>query len=116
MAALYADENFPRQGVLALRALGHDVLTAGEAGNAGQGIPDEEVLAFATRAGRAVLTINRRDFIRLHERFERMPHEGIIVCTQDGDVEAQARRIHEAIAAAGSLSGRLLRVNRLSAP
>lgn len=136
MAALYADENFPRQGVLALRALGHDVLTAAEAGNAGQGIPDEEVLVFATRVARAVLTINRRDFIRLHDRchhcrrqqgehaadgqclseparFERTPHAGIIVCTQDEDVQAQAGRIHDAIVAVSSLGGQLLRVNRL---
>ncbi len=35
MTHLYSDENFPRQVVEALRALGHDVLTALEAGNAG---------------------------------------------------------------------------------
>ena len=35
MARLYANENFPYQVVIALRALGHDVLTVQEAGNAG---------------------------------------------------------------------------------
>jgi hypothetical protein len=32
-----------------LRALGHDALTVQEAGNAGDGIPDPEVLAFAVK-------------------------------------------------------------------
>ncbi len=34
MARLYANENFPRQVVIILRDLGHDVLTVQEAGNA----------------------------------------------------------------------------------
>ena len=73
MASLYANENFPEQAVEALRALGHDVLTTADAGQA---------------------------------------HAGIIVCTQDADPVGQAQRIHETIAAAGPLSGQLLRVNR----
>jgi predicted nuclease of predicted toxin-antitoxin system len=95
---------------LALRALGHDVLTTLEAGNAGRAIPDAEVLAFASRVGRAVVTINRRDFIRLHA--ESAVHAGIIVCTQDADTEGQARRIDAVLAAQESLAGALLRVNR----
>jgi Domain of unknown function (DUF5615) len=47
MARFYADEQFPFPVVELLRALGHDVLTVQEAENADQGIPDEEVLAFA---------------------------------------------------------------------
>jgi hypothetical protein len=54
MARLYADEHFPRQVVQNLRSLGHDILTVQEAGNAG--LPDEDVLAFATSENRAVLT------------------------------------------------------------
>ena len=34
MARLYANENFPYQVVVALHALGHNVLTVQEAGNA----------------------------------------------------------------------------------
>ena len=112
MAAIYANENFPRQVVEGLRRRGHDVLTTQEAGNAGRGVPDEEVLAFAVQASRTVLTLNRRDFIRLHR--EGPDHAGIIVCTQDEDIEGQAERIHDAIVSAGTLSGRLLRVNRPS--
>ncbi len=58
MARLYADENFPLPAVEALRRLGHDVLTAAEAGQAGQGIADDAVLTFAHALGRAVLTHN----------------------------------------------------------
>jgi uncharacterized protein with PIN domain len=50
-----------------LRILGHDVLTAREAGNANLQIPDEQVVAFAIAHERAVLTRNRRHFIRLHQ-------------------------------------------------
>jgi len=34
MARFYSNENFERQAVEELRALGHDVLTSAEAGNA----------------------------------------------------------------------------------
>jgi hypothetical protein len=53
MVGLYADENFELPVVNKLRAKGHDVLTALEAGNANQGIPDEEVLSFAIEEHRA---------------------------------------------------------------
>ena len=80
MARMYADENFDYPVVQELRLLGHDVLTAQEAGQAQQRVPDSGVLAFATAQGRAVLTFNRRDFIRLHGRSS--AHSGIIVCTR----------------------------------
>ena len=51
---------------MALRRLGHDVLTILETGAANQALPDENVLAFATTQNRIVLTLNRKDFIRLH--------------------------------------------------
>jgi predicted nuclease of predicted toxin-antitoxin system len=79
MARLYSNENFPLKVAQALRANGHDVLTVVEAGQANQEISDEEVLAYATRENRAVLTLNRRDFIRLHQA--QPNHAGIIVCT-----------------------------------
>lgn len=68
MAAFYADEGFPLRVVEGLRRLGHDVLTAFEAGQANQRIPDEAVLEFAARSGRVVLTLNRWEFIALHAR------------------------------------------------
>ncbi len=53
------------QQIEALRRLGHDVLTAFEAGQAHQRIPDEAVLEFATRAGGVLRTLNRWDFVAL---------------------------------------------------
>jgi len=70
------------------------------------------VLAFASDSGRAVITINRRDFIRLHR--QQPNHRGIIVCTEDADIEGQARRIHEVISTLQTLDGLLIRVNRPS--
>lgn len=112
MTRLYANENFPRPAVLELRRLGHDVLTVQEAGSAGQAIPDEEVLRFAHSEGRAVLTLNRRHFVRLHSA--RPEHSGIVVCSVDPDSVRQAARVHAAIQPLPSLAGQLVRVNRPS--
>jgi hypothetical protein len=110
VARLCSNENFPLPVVEELRRLGHDVLTVREAGNAGQAIPDEDVLAFATSQGRVVLTLNRKHFIKLHRQPQE--HAGIIVCTFDPDFVRQAGRIHFVVEAQGDLKGQLLRVNR----
>ena len=110
MARLYSNENFPLPVVERLRALGHDVLTIQEAGKADQALPDAEVLAFATGEHRAVLTLNRLHFIRLHR--QQPAHAGIIVWKFDPAFDAQAERIHKAIAGQTALAGQLLRVNR----
>ena len=112
MAVLYANENFPFPVVEELRRLGHDVLTVGTAGLANQAVPDEQILAFAVHEGRAVLTLNRKHFIRLHT--ERPDHAGIVVCTFDPDFDGQAQRIHAAALSGPPLNGRLVRVNRSS--
>ena len=113
MAAFYLDENFPFPVALASRDLGHDVLTAfdaGNAGNAGGWVADSEVLAFATSAGRTVLTSNRHDFIRLH--LQNPDHAGIVVGTEDSDAAGQASRIADAVHDHESLRRQLIRVNR----
>jgi hypothetical protein len=69
-----------------------------------------EVLEFARREGRVVLTLNRLHFLRLHR--EHASHAGIVVCTFDQHFSAQAERIHGLIANEGSLSGKLIRLNR----
>ena len=109
MATLYSNENFPLPVVLGLRARGHDVLTIQDTGRAGQAMPDDEVLAYATAQGRAVLTLNRKDFIRLH--LASPSHAGIIACTVDPDFPGQAERIHAALLGA-DLRGKLVPVNR----
>jgi hypothetical protein len=110
MARLYTNENFPQQVVDELRRLGHEVLTSQEAGNAGQGIPDEEVLNFACANNCAVLTLNRRHFIRLHQ--QQPAHGGIIVCTFDPNFASLAARIDAALRACAKLSRQLIRINR----
>lgn len=110
MAMLYSNENFPMPVVEELRRLGHEVLTVLEAGKAEQAIADDEVLAFAVSLGRAVLTLNRKHFIRLHQ--EHPSHAGIVVCTFDPDFAGQAERIHALLQLHPQLTGQLLRVNR----
>ena len=114
MARLYADENFDRAVVMELRRLGHDVLTAQEAGQANQGIADRDQFTFAIGQGRAVLTFNRRHFIRLHGQMQ--PHHGLLVCTDDLDKVALAERIHRALISDPVLDNQLLRINRPSPP
>lgn len=110
MARLYADENFPLPVVTELRRLGHDVVTMQESGMARQAVPDEAVLSLASADQRAVVTLNRKHFIQLHRSVPH--HAGIIVCTFDPDFAGQAQRLHAALAAAGTLSNQLIRVNR----
>lgn len=109
-ARLYSNENFPLPAVEALRQLGHDVLTTRDVGKANEGIPDDEVLRFASETGRAVITHNRKDFIRLHMIYPN--HAGIIVCTENPDFAVLADKIHAALTTVESMKGQLLRVNR----
>lgn len=88
MARLYANENFPFLVVTELRRLSHDVVTIQETGYANQRTADAAVLSYATLDNRAVLTLNRKHFIRLHH--EQPTHAGIIVCKVDANFLQQA--------------------------
>ena len=88
MARLYSDENFPIPVIEALRQLGHNVLTIFEDDKANRQYPDERVLADATMYRRAVLTINRKHFRRLHQLSPL--HSGIILCTYNPNFADQA--------------------------
>lgn len=90
---LYADENFNRPVVLILRSLGHDVITVQEDGLAGS--DDDVVLARAHSLGRIVLTLDRRDYERLHRTGQM--HSGILSATDDKDHTALAHRVHSAM-------------------
>ena len=109
MALLYADENFDLAVVVELRRMGHDVRTVQDA--AAQGRDDSTVLKDASAESRAVLTFDRRDFIRLHR--QSAAHAGIVACTYDSDAVALAQRIHQAITSTQAMTGQCLRVNRL---
>jgi hypothetical protein len=77
---IYADED---SGIAALAeaatAIGIDWLRAADAGMSGAA--DGEQLAFATARGRAIVTANRRDFMRLHTEWMEAGrhHAGILV-------------------------------------
>ena len=109
MAKLYADEQFLRPVVEALRRFGHNVTTVQEAGQAGAADPD--VLTFAIANQLTVLTQNRRDFIKLHQLNPN--HDGIIVCSENRDFLGLAQQINEAVCHEATLQGKLLRVSRL---
>ena len=110
MAQFYADENFRYPVVAALRGLGHDVLTCSDVGMTNRRVPDGIVLEFATRLGRAVLTVNRNDFVALHDRGA--AHAGIIACEENLDFEALARHIDRVLADEAYIVGRVIEVTK----
>jgi hypothetical protein len=90
--------------------MGHDVVTMIDAGKTGQALTDKAVLELAGAGQRAVVTLNRRHFVRLHA--VEANHAGIIVCSLDLDFNGQAARIDRAIATHPSMVSRLIRVKR----
>lgn len=62
-----ADENLPFPVVEALRSFGYDVLTLSDLGKVGQAVTDVAVLELASDDSRAVITLNRKHFVRLHQ-------------------------------------------------
>ncbi len=108
----YADENFPLRTVEELRRIGFDVLTGYEDEKANQAIDDDTVLNRVPELNRVILTLNRRDFIKLHKTSPN--HSGIIVCTEDFNRVGQAARIAEKVSESEDLKGILLRVYRPS--
>ena len=110
MVRLYSNENFPIPVVNELRNLGYDVLTIQETGKEQQSFPDEEILKFASKENRAVITFNRKHFVALHNISS--DHMGIIACTFDIDFRALDKRIHNRILKEPDLTGKLIRINR----
>ncbi|MBW4668130.1 MAG: DUF5615 family PIN-like protein [Cyanomargarita calcarea GSE-NOS-MK-12-04C] len=106
----YSNENFPLVMVNLLRAEGHDVLTSYEAGEANQGIPDDQVLQYAKATNRILITENRQDFIDLHCTVSN--HAGIIIFKYDRDYAEKIRVMTDFLnnEDGQSLKNRLLRV------
>jgi predicted nuclease of predicted toxin-antitoxin system len=105
---LYADEQFSLPVVKILRTLEYDILTVQDAGKAEQKIPDPEVLYYATSLNRAVLTMNRRDFIRLHAKTPQ--HQGIVICRSSTNWEKIAQAIHNNLIQFNSIEGQLITI------
>jgi hypothetical protein len=77
---------------------------------AGQAFADNKILAFAHSQGRAVVTLNRRHFGRLH--MSNPDHSGILVCTFDPDFALQASRIDASLKRYTTLARQFIRINR----
>ena len=86
-------------------------MTIQETGKAEQRTPDEDVLQLAIADDRAVSTLNRKHFIRLHR--EQPTHAGIIVCTVDPDFAQQAAGIHSAMEATPDLHVHAMSLRRV---
>jgi Domain of unknown function (DUF5615) len=70
-----ADENFPSSAVAAVREAGHDVVWVGVTG---RGASDADVLAWAVREGRIILTFDK-DFGELAKNSRLSGPSGIVL-------------------------------------
>jgi hypothetical protein len=77
---LLLDEMFSDDIAQQLRAKGHDVVSV-VADPALVGMPDEQVLAYATSQGRALVTANIKDYVPLDGRYRAadQSHAGLIL-------------------------------------
>jgi predicted nuclease of predicted toxin-antitoxin system len=115
MIRFYSNENLAINLVEAIRSLGYDVLTSYEAQQANQGIPDDEVLRYATINNRCVLTFNRGDFLVLHRN--QINHCGIIACREERNYSVQVQVLHEFLESGNQdLKNRLLRLQKQNQP
>ncbi|WP_375515355.1 DUF5615 family PIN-like protein [uncultured Nostoc sp.] len=70
------------------------------------------LISVAILENRAVLTINRRDFFKLHNI--KPKHTGIIACKYDLNWNRLATNIDVVISTESTLTGKVIRVNRFS--
>jgi predicted nuclease of predicted toxin-antitoxin system len=77
---LLLDEMFSYDIAQQLRAQGYDVISV-VADPALAGLPDEQILAYATTQGRALVTANIKDFVPLDGRYRvgDQSHAGLIL-------------------------------------
>jgi hypothetical protein len=77
---LLLDEMFSDDIAKQLRAKGYDVISV-VADQTLVGLPDDQVLAYATTAGRALVTANIKDFVPLDGRYRAagQSHAGLVL-------------------------------------
>jgi predicted nuclease of predicted toxin-antitoxin system len=92
---LFTDEHISGRLARALRSHGYDAESCHEAGRADQGIPDEDHLDYASRSGRAILTFNHVDFVRIDAAWKRggQQHAGIVLSPEVQDIGELLRRV-----------------------
>ena len=82
MIKLYLDEDVHKKVAVALRIKGYDVISAHEVKS--WGISDFQQLKYAISQGRAIFTLNKDDFIKLHNEYTEggKSHFGILLSKQ----------------------------------
>ena len=92
---IYTDEHIFRDLARVLREHGYDAESCQEAGLAGRGVSDEDNLVYSTRVGRAILTHDRVDFLRIESEWRTAGrhHAGIIVASPVADFGELLRRV-----------------------
>jgi predicted nuclease of predicted toxin-antitoxin system len=111
MFKLYSNENFRQNLVEELRNFGYDVLTSRDAGQANKGIPDDELLQYAVKLNRCVITYNRKDFKKIHKETHcHKGHKGIILCKENFDDKTYAKIIHSHLMEYNILDNQLISI------
>ncbi|WP_242018371.1 DUF5615 family PIN-like protein [Pseudanabaena sp. FACHB-1998] len=65
-------------------------------------------MSYAISLNRAVLTMNRRDFIRLHTQIPQ--HKGIVICKSSTNWEKIAQAIHNHLSQFETIEKQLIRI------
>ena len=92
---LYTDEDVHALLAGELRRHGYDAESCHEAGRGNRALPDRQQLAYATEHGRAILTFNAADYLRLDREWKAAgrQHAGILVSPKINDLGELLRRV-----------------------
>ena len=115
MVSLYANHNFARPAVEALRRRGYDVVASREI--ALDRAFDDEQLLYAARTGRVLLTHDVEDYQLLHDAWRRWAvewgverhHAGILILPQEWPHERKASEIDRFLRTGPDLVNQLYR-------
>lgn len=110
MKFLFADEDVYKRLVDDLRNNGADVLTIKDEGLDNTGMEDGAVLELAKVYDRALITFNRKDFIRLHK--SGIEHAGIIICKRNTPHQSIVKKIVALVSEEDEFYGRLFRITQ----
>ena len=106
---IFVDAMVPTQIVHKLRRLGYDAETVQQYQGTSEpaaGLSDEIVLQVASLRRRVLLTLNDKDFRKLH--WSTRGHHGIIICNETQDYLKRAKEIDDAIKSNAPLARKLI--------
>lgn len=85
---IYTDEDIVAELAAQLRQHGYDAVSCRDAGNHNRGLSDQQQLEFATSQGRAIVTRNAIDFVRLDVEWKAAgrEHSGIICISRNPSI------------------------------